>query len=674
MCGICLLLQCGEGYSVESKELNIPQSDCDQWGEISNSIKRRGPDHFNEVCIERKWTLTGAVLQMRGDEEPTSQPYGKGDMLLWNGEVFDGLDVMSNVTENDTKMVYKHIQQNLVKLSLVEAVITSLQDIQGPYSFIFFHKETDSVVFGRDPLGRRSLLYSRNSNSLLLCSTAHSCENTFAEVPVGKICSLSLSKTSEDKTHITIDTTPWSDPLYSKPFQATKCLQNQQIPQSEANQIYLTSLQEAVKKRVVLSSHAKRRSNSETKQTESRIGILYSGGVDCAILAGICERDVPKGESIDLLNVAFGVSPSTTPDRLASRHGWAELCKTYPDREWNLIEISIKSADIIQNVSHIKNLLNPTDTVMDLNIGSALWFASRGVGSLVPKAAVEHTTPPPSLIRTIGSSLDLNPPRHDKGFSYLVDAIRQELSWCRDSVTVSDLSHAHEIPYRAAGYKKISDYIQAASLSGVVCCTGKGTTLAVSLTGKALEEHEIVRKIANSESDTVQSGATVLLVGMGADETNGGYSRYRNVFTKSGGSEEGLKMLAKEMQSDFDRLWTRNLGRDDRIISDHGKEARFPFLDENVLQVLQSLHLSNICDLSLMMGVGDKRLIRDAAVSVGAKSAATLQKRAIQFGTRLANNKINGETPLEVDSDDLLKQVEECFDPIKRDSRKRRQR
>jgi asparagine synthetase B (glutamine-hydrolysing) len=55
------------------------------------------------------------------------------------------------------------------------------------------------------------------------------------------------------------------------------------------------------------------------------------------------------------------------------------------------------------------------------------------------------------------------------------------------------------------------------------------------------------------------SRCRALLVGIGADEQMAGYSRHRTKF-KSG----GVEALVAELNKDTERLWDRNLGRDDR--------------------------------------------------------------------------------------------------------------
>lgn len=127
------------------------------------------------------------------------------------------------------------------------------------------------------------------------------------------------------------------------------------------------------------------------------------------------------------------------------------------------------------------------------------------------------------------------------------------------------------------------------------------------------------------------STAKILLHGLGSDEQLAGYSRHRRVFDKN-----GLTGLIDELNHDLDNLHSRNLGRDDRLVSDHGKEARFPFLDENVVSFLNSLPIAAKCDLTQPRGVGDKRLLRLLAQKLGLQSVSSFEKRAIQFGSRIA--------------------------------------
>ena len=84
------------------------------------------------------------------------------------------------------------------------------------------------------------------------------------------------------------------------------------------------------------------------------------------------------------------------------------------------------------------------------------------------------------------------------------------------------------------------------------------------------------------------------------------------------------------------RLASRNLGRDDRVVSHHGREARFPYLDEAVLAVVRGELGPAVADLDEPPGVGAKRVLRDVAADLGLPRVATLVKHALQFGTRIA--------------------------------------
>lgn len=81
---------------------------------------------------------------------------------------------------------------------------------------------------------------------------------------------------------------------------------------------------------------------------------------------------------------------------------------------------------------------------------------------------------------------------------------------------------------------------------------------------------------------------------------------------------------------------TRNLGRDDRVISANAKETRYPFLDLSLVQNVASLPVDVKVDPRLGEGVGDKLILRLAAKRLGLIKAAERRKRAMQFGSRSA--------------------------------------
>jgi asparagine synthetase B (glutamine-hydrolysing) len=276
---------------------------------------------------------------------------------------------------------------------------------------------------------------------------------------------------------------------------------------------------------------------------EANIAVLFSGGLDCTILARLCHDLLPLTESIDLLNVAFenprvhknleaNVSPyELCPDRVTGRSSYAELLQVCPGRRWRFIEINVPYSETVAHRASVMALMHPHNTEMDLSISYALYFASKGVGSVSTKS--------------VGTSGPYTTPAH------------------------------------------------------------------------------------------------VLLSGLGADELFGGYQRHATAFAR-----QGYAGLIDELELDFNRLGKRNLGRDDRIISNSGREVRFPFLDEDFIALALELPASTKCDFgSPQVEASEspieslepaKRILRVLAWQLGMKRVATEKKRAIQFGARTA--------------------------------------
>ena len=132
-------------------------------------------------------------------------------------------------------------------------------------------------------------------------------------------------------------------------------------------------------------------------------------------------------------------------------------------------------------------------------------------------------------------------------------------------------------------------------------------------------------------SKCIKSSARVLLSGLGADELFGGYARHRSAWHAG-----GMVRAAAELRADAARLWSRNLGRDDRVASSFSREIRWPFLDEGVSRATAALPLAARAHFTLPPGEGDKIVLREAARILGLKAAAARVKRAFHFGSGLA--------------------------------------
>ena len=175
--------------------------------ELRQSLVNRGPDHFGQAqrelpCVnpDRRLRLyfTSTVLALRGDhvaKQPLEDDALTGSVLCWNGEAWriDGRPVDGN----DGEAIFSMLQSSssTSHKDREAHVLDVLRRIEGPFAFVYYDAATRHVYYGRDRLGRRSLLIklSDSTNSITLSSVASVPTTGWEEVSSDGIWSIDLN-------------------------------------------------------------------------------------------------------------------------------------------------------------------------------------------------------------------------------------------------------------------------------------------------------------------------------------------------------------------------------------------------------------------------------------------------------------------------------------------------
>ncbi|ELU18868.1 hypothetical protein CAPTEDRAFT_43016, partial [Capitella teleta] len=558
-------------------------------------LKRRGPDVQGLKTIklndQQSGVFYGCTLHFRGDLTQQPLTVQDGSALLWNGEIFYGLQVPAD--ENDGSIL-------LNKLSLCSSdgeISIIFSQIKGPFAFVYWQNCKKQLWFGRDIFGRRSLLSSASDGILSIASlkTSIVSDSYWSEIPAHGIYRMDLIESVQSLTlfpwcyedseatppldtcnlfHIETPEALCGMPLTLGPHAISTsfsvlCAEVPSVTDtSQEDEVDLTSpdvldqfvqpeheelieelisvLGEAVRIRVECQAQVCHHcmpaflKNKGLDCDHSRVAVLFSGGIDSLVIAALADRYVATNEPIDLLNVAFQQKSNKSIQKSGKNAEPEEVIYHYnvPDRKTGL--------EGLQQLEEIAPLRKWNFVEINIPVEELQETRSQRVCDLV---------------------YPLN--------------------------TVLDDSIGCAIWFAARG---------------------KG-----------------VRTNSCGDFEPYETTARVVLVGMGADEQLAGYSRHRVKFNTG-----GWPGLLQEIRMEIERISSRNLGRDDRIISDHSRESRFPFLDENVVKFLSQIPIWLKANLTLPRGIGEKFLLRCSAHRIGLKSGALLPKRAIQFGSRIA--------------------------------------
>eukprot|EP01132_Coremiostelium_polycephalum_P007589 gene7589-9330_t len=588
-------------------------------------------------------TLVSSVLGLRGPLTP--QPLhdeSNGNILLWNGELFDGYDI--GVHDNDTKLLL-HLLSG-IKSSDPREILDIMVKIKGPFAFIFWHEKERRLWFGRDVLGRRSLMVNRNDHSnendggAFIISSMGVFPNGIDDSSSGQ----SLPKWFEVNTF----------GLYSIHF--PEVFQDDQQNQLK---VYLESHSWDIKSNLNLGITAidydsadndddsgtttTTTTNTTTSATTSTTNTEDNSNLDNQI-----NQQQQQNEFQDQINAIdqlhfypFGRRIKMVPDDGEWRQVdfdryvdefYKQISKSIYTRVCNLPDISMESPDLIRpSFNETKPIPLP---------GRIGILFSGGLDSMVLAAVTNQHVPKNEPIHLINvafgenctvDNYDIVPDRKTaiQGLKELrVIAPDREWILIKVNVTNDEMEWAKKIVYQLS-YPAITIMDMTISLALWFAARGEG----------------IIHYDENQEQQQqqrVMTTAKVLLMGSGADEQLAGYGRHRSAFQRG-----SWQVLQSELNKDFNRIWKRNLGRDDRVISSNRREPRFPYLDENLIEFLNNVPLSYICDPSLGQGIGDKRILRQVAKNLGLTESTKLVKKAIQFGSK-SSKQLNKNVPARV--------------------------
>jgi asparagine synthetase B (glutamine-hydrolysing) len=629
------------------------------WESGCERIRRRGPDAFREhreplddnatEPTARKLLLAASTLAIRDPDsvcqQPAVTPSGRF-VLVYNGELYTyamnahsaaGCEQVeaptASVRGNDLAWLCRALDESaFVTPSSVWHPGLVLERCSGPYALLVWDRAQQRLYFGRDALGRRSLLVATNpGEGMMLCSVMPKqslkgkCEPLdsawrFLELPplgghwyVLDAKHLVLDQASKTPDHLRQCCSAyrprgmpsWLHPIPHWvwiPLQVSEPLHGEAPALDGAD--HLNALRTPW--RMALASELGQlicgivdRQASARRQDAMRpaLGVLFSGGIDSLIIARALDLVLAPTDCIYLIHVSF--TGEAAPFA----------------QEQNVAEVPAGSEGASDGAcSAVESMAARTP-----GLTSAL------DGSMFHPSLVAAT----DAVRTSSDSA----PDTEQAFKALDALVRLS--------SVPGRFRFRHARVQAVDVKRDWDVLEA------LIDPTETTPMDIAL-GACLWYAAGVAAGTPADARDDAAPVRILFSGLGADELFAGYKgRHRTRFR-----QKGTAALFHELESDLNHLWWRNLGRDDRCVADHGCELRHPFLDEALLEWLRQLpvhaaqaaspsgkspFLGTICDLRLPDGVGDKLILRLAATlppfSIDAELAQT-PKRAMQFGSR----------------------------------------
>uniref|UniRef100_A0A6G1SH02 Asparagine synthetase domain-containing protein 1 n=1 Tax=Aceria tosichella TaxID=561515 RepID=A0A6G1SH02_9ACAR len=546
-------------------------------------IDKRGPD-YSSPLIELAtncgvWLkLKSSILHLRGEtlqEQPVTDE--DGNVLLFNGQIYQHAGRPIERYQSDTTYLSKELTQCKSPLEVLE----TFAEIDGPFAFIFWHNRFRKLFYGRDLFGRKSLcmLKPHNSHPIILSSVVderlEQPDRKWEEVSCDGLHCIDFSA----KEHAMELLFPWNlKAIYPR---TERCLNPPDITLGGA-----------------------------------RLEISLLRPLNCD-LAEPCEFDEhTRNSTLELFETKF---IEAVRSRYKYNRSDCLICRKEP-------RYSAVTKKVICRDSKV------------------MVAFSGGIDSTMIAMALDKVMDIKETIDLVTVSFkDDSPDRESVGSAFKeLRALRPSRRWRLILCDISKIELQRERDRQIRDLILPCDTVFDDSIGCASWFVGRANGRAIDSTiddqwiskhfDQFLKYNPYNTDLDQEINIDYKSPASMIFVGTSIDEQLGGYSSHRKAW-----STNGIVGLYKEVSFLMRRISSRNLGRDDRVYSHHGRDVKLPFLDSQFVSFLNELPMGLKMNLNEPLEIGPKKILRELALKWNLNETGHRVKRAMQFGTRIAN-------------------------------------
>lgn len=562
--------------------------DICSYEKLKELIIHRGPD-YSSLLVERqsdcglKLKLSATVLHLRGNELQKQPVIDEaGNILLFNGQVYEFLGKPLEKTQSDTLF----LSIELGKCETRDEVARTLSSIDGPFAFVYWQERFSTLFYGRDLFGRKSLCTLGTNNNKLIALSSIGLKNggniptegsplKWAEVDCSGIHTLDFTESKQN---------------------------------SPKRALYLWNTDDIFPKTT--------RCESPLRNIETEI---YCDILSNPLAPLNCSLVQPLEICVDEVSVAIKELEKKLEQSISKRivynRGTCLRCRKLSSTDCDHSKISVAFSGGLDSTLialFIDKVLSQGETIDLLTVAFKGDSPDReSVGTAFEEL---RKLRPNRTWRLVISDIDITTLEHARR-----NVIGDLISPCN---TVVDDSLGCACWFIGRGCGRSLD----SSIDDI-----KFKELFKNFLKYDLDPDENLFKECDGVLKSYTSPATMFFAGMGIDEQLGGYSSHRAAWLKS-----GCEGLIEEISFQMRRISYRNLGRDDRVLSDHGRDVKLPYLDFDFVSYLNCLPVGLKMNLEDARETGPKKLLRQLALKLGLEKTSKQAKRALQFGTRIA--------------------------------------